>query len=49
MALHDSGNGRSRILIALLAVLVELLIGMAVEFLVDPADTKRATIARLWW
>ena len=48
MALHKSEAGRSRILIALLAVLAGLLLGMAVGILVDPADTKRATIARLW-
>ena len=48
MALHESEGGRSRILIALLAVLAGLLLGMAVGILVDPADTKRAMIARLW-
>ena len=47
MTLQHAGD-RHRILIAVLAVIGGVLIGMAVGFLVGPGETKQATIARLW-
>ena len=44
----DSDSSRRRLLIALVAIMGGLLLGMAVGFLVDPGDTKRAMMARMW-
>ena len=46
---HDGGSSPTRIWIALLTVLGGLLIGMAVGFLVNPGEMKKAMIARLSW